>query len=268
MAGSTYTWKIDGVEQTSTADNIDITWSNTGTFTITVQEHQNSCDGDVQSGQVIVNPKITPTFAAVGPYCPGATIPALPTTSVNGITGTWSPAINNTATTIYTFTPAADQCAVPTTLTITVEDIIKPTFTLPTLAAGYCVEKIYEAVYNDGFEETPTDLTYLRPDYYLFEQGSTLLNLPSYSDNCNLAANPISWTIDFADGTSLSGTGQLENYVPLPPTVPPDRPVPGIHFPVGTNKITFRVTDAMGNFLELPPVILEVIPRPTITTNF
>jgi len=202
MAGSTYTWKIDGVEQTSTADNIDITWSSAGTFTLTVQERQNSCDGEVQSGQVIVG------------------------------------------------------------------DIIKPTFTLPTLANGYCVEKIYEAVYNDGFEQTPTDLTYLRPDYYLFEQGSKFLNLPSYSDNCALAANPISWTIEFVDGTSLSGTGQLENYLPPPPTVPPDRPVPGIHFPVGTNKITFRVTDAIGNFLELPPVLLKVIPRPTITTNF
>jgi hypothetical protein len=200
-AGSTYTWKINGVIQASTADNIDITWSTTGNYTITVQEHQNSCDGDVQSGQVIVG------------------------------------------------------------------DLIKPSFTLPTLAAGYCVENIYEAVYNDGFEETPTDLTYLRPDYYLFEQGSKILNLPSYSDNCTLAANPISWIIEFADGTSLSGTGQLENYIPPPPTVPPDRPVAGIHFPVGTNKITFKVTDAMGNFQE-QTILLEVIPRPTIITNF
>ncbi|MCK7540125.1 MAG: hypothetical protein MZV63_59080 [Marinilabiliales bacterium] len=29
---------------------------------------------------------------------------ALPTTSLNGITGTWSPAIDNTVTTLYTFT--------------------------------------------------------------------------------------------------------------------------------------------------------------------
>ena len=37
----------------------------------------------------------------------------LPTSSNNGITGTWSPATINTATvgtTTYTFTPAAGQC--------------------------------------------------------------------------------------------------------------------------------------------------------------
>jgi hypothetical protein len=71
---------------------------------------------------------ITPTFATVGPYCSGAVIAALPTTSLNGITGTWSPAINNTATTAYTFTPAAGICATTTTLTITVNPQIAPSF--------------------------------------------------------------------------------------------------------------------------------------------
>ncbi|MFN5622030.1 MAG: hypothetical protein ACK478_12065, partial [Flavobacteriales bacterium] len=63
---------------------------------------------------------MTPTFAAVGPFCSGASIPALPTTSTNGITGTWNPAINNTATTGYTFTPTAGQCATTASLTITI----------------------------------------------------------------------------------------------------------------------------------------------------
>lgn len=62
----------------------------------------------------------TPTFTQVAPICNGATLSALPTTSNNGITGTWSPALNNTATTEYTFTPEADQCATTTTMTIEV----------------------------------------------------------------------------------------------------------------------------------------------------
>src|SRR6185369_6170184 len=69
---------------------------------------------------ITVNPNITPTFNAVAPMCSGATLTALPTTSTNGFTGTWSPALNNTATTTYTFTPTAGQCATTTTLTITV----------------------------------------------------------------------------------------------------------------------------------------------------
>ena len=52
-----------------------------------------------------------------------ATAPALPTTSNNGITGTWSPATINTATvgtTTYTFTPAAGQCGTTTTMSIVI----------------------------------------------------------------------------------------------------------------------------------------------------
>ena len=77
---------------------------------------------------ITVNPNVTPTFAAVGPYCSGAVLPALPTTSNEGITGTWAPAINNTATTTYTFTPTAGQCATTATLTITVNPNVTPTF--------------------------------------------------------------------------------------------------------------------------------------------
>src|ERR1043165_8892156 len=77
---------------------------------------------------ITVNPNITPTFNPVAPICSGATLTALPTTSNNGITGTWAPALNNTATTTYTFTPTAGQCATPTTLTITVNPNITPTF--------------------------------------------------------------------------------------------------------------------------------------------
>jgi Secretion system C-terminal sorting domain len=69
---------------------------------------------------ITVNPNLTPTFTAVNPICSGETVSALPTTSDNGINGTWSPALNNTATTTYTFTPSAGQCASTVSLTITV----------------------------------------------------------------------------------------------------------------------------------------------------
>ncbi|MDD4149405.1 MAG: gliding motility-associated C-terminal domain-containing protein, partial [Bacteroidales bacterium] len=77
---------------------------------------------------IVVEPNITPTFAAVGPYLIGTSIPSLPTTSTNGITGTWAPAVNNTATTTYTFTPTAGQCATTATLTIIINIEIHPVF--------------------------------------------------------------------------------------------------------------------------------------------
>jgi uncharacterized protein (TIGR02145 family) len=90
---------------------------------------------------VNVNASNTPTFTQVGPYVSGASIPALPTTSNNGITGTWSPAINNTATMTYTFTPSAGQCATTTTMTITINQPLQYTLTAndSTVCAGTTV---------------------------------------------------------------------------------------------------------------------------------
>lgn len=52
---STYTWKIDGVTQSSITNSISITWNIPGTYLITLQEHaSNGCSGDIQSGTVHV----------------------------------------------------------------------------------------------------------------------------------------------------------------------------------------------------------------------
>ena len=59
----------------------------------------------------------------------GTVLAPLPTTSNNGITGAWSPALDNTITTIYTFTPDAGQCADTATLTITVNQKTESVFT-------------------------------------------------------------------------------------------------------------------------------------------
>ena len=89
------------------------------TTTYTFTPTANQCATST-SLSITVNPNVIPTFTAVAPICYGDPLTALPTTSNNYITGTWSPALNNLATTTYTFTPTAGQCATTTTLTITV----------------------------------------------------------------------------------------------------------------------------------------------------
>ena len=106
-----------------------------GTYSVTVTD----ANGCVTTGSAVIGvtgSNVTPTFAAVGPYCSGATIPPLPTTSTNGVTGTWSPAISNTATGTYTFTPTAGQCATTQTLTITINPL--PTASLSALPNPAC----------------------------------------------------------------------------------------------------------------------------------
>jgi hypothetical protein len=101
--------------------------NNTATTNYTFTPAAGQC-ANTTTITIIINPNITPTFNPVAAICSGATLTALPTTSLNGITGSWLPALNNTATTNYTFTPAAGQCANTTTLTIIVNPNITPTF--------------------------------------------------------------------------------------------------------------------------------------------
>jgi gliding motility-associated-like protein len=85
----------------------------------------------------VINPNTTPTFTQVPPICSGRPLNPLPISSIEGITGTWSPGLNNLATTTYTFTPTAGLCAVSTTMVITVNPNITPTFTaIPPLCVG------------------------------------------------------------------------------------------------------------------------------------
>src|SRR5204863_303790 len=77
---------------------------------------------------ITVNSKTNPTFNPVNPICSGDALAPLPSTSTNGITGTWAPPLDSNVTTTYTFTPAAGQCADNTTLTITVNSKTTPAF--------------------------------------------------------------------------------------------------------------------------------------------
>jgi gliding motility-associated-like protein len=117
---------------TTSNNGITGTWSpalsNTATNTYTFAPTAGLC-ANTQSMTITVNQKVTPTFTQVAPICSGSTLAALPTTSNNGVTGTWSPALNNTATTTYTFTPTAGLCANTQSMIITVTQKTTPTFT-------------------------------------------------------------------------------------------------------------------------------------------
>ncbi|WP_124637313.1 hypothetical protein [Taibaiella sp. KBW10] len=80
----------------------------TGVFNYKVKT-TGGCGVDSIMGTLTVSASVDPTFTQVAAICSGATLAALPTTSINNVTGTWSPALNNTATTTYTFTPTAGQ---------------------------------------------------------------------------------------------------------------------------------------------------------------
>jgi gliding motility-associated-like protein len=101
--------------------------NNTQTTTYTFTPNLGQCSSTATM-TIQVNPLITPTFTQVQPICVGEALANLPTTSNNGILGSWSPALNNNQTTTYTFTPNLGQCSSTATMTIQVNPLITPTF--------------------------------------------------------------------------------------------------------------------------------------------
>ena len=112
------------------------TFNNQQTTTYAFTPNGGSCINLVNM-TVTVNPTPTPTFNQVAPICEGTALPNLPTISNNGITGFWSPAIDNTVTTTYAFTPTSDVCAFTAPMTIVVNPKTPPVFsTIETICYG------------------------------------------------------------------------------------------------------------------------------------
>ncbi len=107
-----------------------------GTYCVVVTDNASGCKDSTCVTIIDATPQVTPQFDEIAPLCAGATAPTLPTTSKNNITGSWSPTtIDNQNGGTYTFTPNAGQCATTTTLTVTVNPKVKPTFNP---VAGFC----------------------------------------------------------------------------------------------------------------------------------
>ncbi|GGG56499.1 hypothetical protein GCM10011414_27920 [Croceivirga lutea] len=107
---------------TTSNNGITGTWSeDNGVFTFTPAEEECATTAELV---VNVTDAVTPTFDAVE-ICSDEQVDlgGLPTTSNNGITGTWSEDNG-----VFTFTPAEEECATTTELVVNVTDAVTPTF--------------------------------------------------------------------------------------------------------------------------------------------
>jgi uncharacterized protein (TIGR02145 family) len=118
--GTSYSWSGPNSFSASTQSPTIATATTAMAGTYTVTATLGAGCSQTATTSVVINTPTTPTFTQVATICAGASLSALPTTSNNSITGTWSPALDNSQTTTYTFTPTAGLCANTTTMTITV----------------------------------------------------------------------------------------------------------------------------------------------------
>jgi hypothetical protein len=151
----TYMWS-DG----STLPTLEVSPTSSTIYTV-VGTDTNGCS-TIENVSVTVIEPISPIFTQVAAICSGDSLAELPTTSLNGIEGTWSPALNNTATTTYTFSPAVDECASPTTMEIIVND-------KPIISASASPDIICKG--------SSSSLVVSGADTYMWSNGATLTAL-------------------------------------------------------------------------------------------
>jgi gliding motility-associated-like protein len=126
-----------GILPTTSDNSIQGTWSpatiNTATANTTTYNFTpaaNSC-GLSNTMTVVVNPQGAPTFAQLGPYCQGDAVGQLPTTSTNGVVGTWTPSTINSnlpGNTTYNFVPTVAECTSNASMTVNIIPIAAPSF--------------------------------------------------------------------------------------------------------------------------------------------
>jgi len=200
---------------TTSLNGITGNWSpalnNTATTTYTFTPTAGQCAGTASLTITVNSAATIPAFNPVAAVCVGSTINPLPTTSTNGITGVWSPALNNTATTEYTFTPNAGQCAAPTTLTITVQSGFD--FTI----SGACVNKDFVLranVADDLFDLSDSDFKWEDSKGATIGSNNPALNVTQYL-NSTSATEPfpmtISLTVTSIEGCVLTKPFVVEN---------------------------------------------------------
>jgi gliding motility-associated-like protein len=117
----------------------------------------NGCEIKSPETFSLINPTLYPNFNLIQVLCENSIAPALVNTSTNGISGSWSPSSidsNIPGTFEYTFSPGAGQCAVDTTISVTITDKIFPLFdSIPTICQ-YSAAPLLNGISNNGITGT------------------------------------------------------------------------------------------------------------------
>lgn len=150
--GTNYVWTgPNGFHSTDAAIYV----SQEGLYTVVITGGNAACPSEVVLSSVVdvISDFTAPIFNLQTSYCYGATIPPLPTISSNGVSGTWSPALNNTATTNYYFT-ANNMCADPYSVQIKISPDLTTSFSKPD-----CFGQNGSLTFSSGSENLPLSFT-------------------------------------------------------------------------------------------------------------
>ena len=216
---------IEGITGTWSPAVISTTTSGTSTYTFTIDAGQCALGTTMD---VDITAPTSPTFTQIAPICINTSAPTLPTTSDNGVTGTWSPSTINTSTagtSIYTFTPDAGLCATVKTMEIEI-------ISLPIVDAG--VDQEITCITNaNGAQIGSAPVA-----------GYTYNWIPSTGLSDNNVANPIAnpigsttYTLTVTNPFGCSSVGQVNVTIDNTP------PIIGITNNTGSSTLTCTLLD-------------------------
>lgn len=263
----TFVWSPSTDLDTTTGASVTFTPSAVGVYTITVDstDPNTACSSTDTTTITVIDP-FTPTFNPIGTLCVGDTF-VLPTTSIEGVTGSWSPAIDNTATTTYTFTPDLNQCATTATMEVAISSTLTPEFTAIAPLCTTDTAPILSTSSDNGIVGTwlpdTIDMTSIGVTQYVFtpnascattfELDVTILDttLPTFNAIDNLVCqNSIAQVLPTVSNEGIVGVWS-------PDTI--DTSV------VGT--VIYEFTPNAGQCAITPPTIsVEVLATPTVST--
>lgn len=183
----------------------------------------------------------TPVFNALPTACQNDAFFALPSISDNGITGTWSPALDLTlpGTFTYNFTPSAVECASPSSAQLIVTPQVEAVFTHPT---EFCQNDLFVLpnIAQNGVTGT------WNPQANTQQVGSTTVTFTPDAGQCS---NPLNQTITInpspsnaitQNGITLSAaaTGVAYQWIDCSTSQPV----------VGATNQSFTTTEALGTY--------------------
>jgi gliding motility-associated-like protein len=186
-----------------------VSTSSSGTSTYTFTPNTGQC-ASVIPITITVNPLVTPTFNPIPDLCVGDTAPVLPTTSLNGIVGTWNlPTISTSSSgsSTYTFTPNAGQCANPFDLLVSVQNVIDFEITGSCVSNNFVLEV---TPVNNTFNINTASFNWLTSNQQSVGSNSNTFNVTQYLNSTTIVEElPITFSVTV---TPANGCPRNEPY--------------------------------------------------------
>jgi gliding motility-associated-like protein len=131
VAGASDGTVINTASGASISQVLTLTGLMNGTVDYVVEPILGACLGESQTVSITVLSQESPQFTQPGPFCLNDVPAVLPSSSLEGIIGSWSPSIISTTsagTSTYSFTPNLGQCAMAQTMDIVVNELPSVSF--------------------------------------------------------------------------------------------------------------------------------------------